>query len=221
MLHQDVGMLGLHVVFAVDRAGIVGGDGRTHQGVFDVAMLSTVPGMEIWCPASFAELRDMLDRAVTVSDGPVAVRYPRGAEGRWQAGGADPVRVLARGRDLTLLTYGLSINEADTAVRLATDAGLSVGLIKLGRVHPIDFDALFAALDGTGRLAVLEESADAGSVGQTVAAEAARRGGGLQVLRWNAGDGYLPCGALADVRRNCGLDGESIAARILAACEEN
>ena len=81
MLLQDVAMLGLHVVFAVDRAGLVGGDGETHHGVFDVNYLRSVPGMQVLCPASQAELDRMLRSAVLEMTGPVAVRYPRGCDG--------------------------------------------------------------------------------------------------------------------------------------------
>ena len=74
----------LHVVFAVDRAGLVGEDGETHHGVFDVGYLSQLPGIRIYCPASFAEMRAMLERAVLEDSGPVAVRYARGGEGAYK-----------------------------------------------------------------------------------------------------------------------------------------
>jgi 1-deoxy-D-xylulose-5-phosphate synthase len=86
MLIHDVALQNLHVVRGVDRAGLVGQDGETHHGVFDVGYLSVIPGMKIYCPASFAELRDMLRAAVRDDTGPVAIRYPRGAEGTYRDG---------------------------------------------------------------------------------------------------------------------------------------
>ena len=80
MLIHDVALQQLHVVFCVDRAGLVGSDGETHHGIFDISYLRTVPGMKIYCPASFSELSAMLRTAVCETDGPVAVRYPRGGE---------------------------------------------------------------------------------------------------------------------------------------------
>ena len=80
LLH-DVALSGLHVVFAVDRAGLVGADGATHHGVMDTVFLSGIPNMTVLCPASFAELRAMLRRALFEMTGPVAIRYPRGGEG--------------------------------------------------------------------------------------------------------------------------------------------
>src|SRR5699024_9482586 len=82
-LIHDVALQGLHVVLGVDRAGLVGRDGETHNGLFDVSYLSTVPGMTVLCPASSGEVRDMLAQAVAMG-GPVALRYPRGKERAWQ-----------------------------------------------------------------------------------------------------------------------------------------
>ena len=96
MLLQDVAMLGLHVVFAVDRAGLVGGDGETHHGVFDVNYLRSVPGMQVLCPASQAELDRMLRRAVLEMTGPVAVRYPRGGEGAYRTVIRSPSRFCGK-----------------------------------------------------------------------------------------------------------------------------
>ena len=106
-LIHDVSLLGLHVVFGVDRAGLVGEDGETHHGVFDVAYLSSVPGMTVYAPASFAELRDMLHRALYETDGPAAVRYPRGGEGGIRLRrGAGPARFrLRRRRGHSLLRH--------------------------------------------------------------------------------------------------------------------
>ena len=81
MMIHDVSLQGLHVVFGVDRAGIVGSDGETHHGIFDLSYLGTVPGMQILCPASFAELREQMEMAISEMQGPVALRYPRGGEG--------------------------------------------------------------------------------------------------------------------------------------------
>ena len=102
MLIHDTSLQRLHLVLGVDRAGIVGNDGDTHNGCFDISYLSSVPYMRILCPASFAELRAMLRKAVTELEGPVAIRYPRGGEGAYQACSLEPVTVLREGSDLTL-----------------------------------------------------------------------------------------------------------------------
>ncbi|MDR1159157.1 MAG: 1-deoxy-D-xylulose-5-phosphate synthase, partial [Syntrophomonadaceae bacterium] len=99
MLIHDLSLSKCHAVLAVDRAGVVGRDGETHQGVFDVAFLCSVPYMAVLCPASFAELRDMLALALDRVGGPVAVRYPRGGEGEYKASaGSAPSSLLREGR---------------------------------------------------------------------------------------------------------------------------
>ena len=120
MLIHDVALMGLHVVFAVDRAGIVGRDGVTHQGSFDVAYLSSVPGMKIYAPSSFDELRSMLRKAVLEDTGPVAVRYPRGGEGGYRGDSSDkPAEtVYFHGNDVTIVSYGSEFNEAMMAARM-------------------------------------------------------------------------------------------------------
>ena len=118
MLIHDVALQNLHVVFCVDRAGLVGEDGETHHGVFDVGFLDTVPGMTVLCPACFSELKEMLRWAVG-ADGPVAVRYPRGGEGRqYPAWAGEGASLLRSGTDVTLVAYGTLADEVLTAAEL-------------------------------------------------------------------------------------------------------
>ena len=110
---QDVAMLQLHVVFAIDRAGLVGDDGPTHHGVFDVGYLRQVPGLKILAPASMGEQEQMLTWAIEKNQGPAAVRYPRGTEGKYKdALWNGETRVVSHraGSDITLITYGTMIN---------------------------------------------------------------------------------------------------------------
>ena len=171
MLLHDVALSGLHVVLGVDRAGLVGADGETHHGCFDVMYLSQVPGMKVFCPASFAELRTMLRRAVQEETGPVAVRYPRGGEGAYQEDRSDEaIACLRPGTDITLLTYGILINEALSAADLLAQRGISAQVLKLSTIAPLDPETVRTALTGTKRLLVLEDCVETGCVGQRVAA---------------------------------------------------
>lgn len=112
MLLHDIAIDGLHVVLAVDRAGLVGDDGETHHGVFDVAYLNSVPGITVYSPSNFTELDRMLEAAVCRYTGPVAVRYPRGGQGSFQADAGDASAVVLRhGTDITLAGYGMEIND--------------------------------------------------------------------------------------------------------------
>jgi 1-deoxy-D-xylulose-5-phosphate synthase len=227
MLLHDVALSDHHVVFGVDRAGLVGNDGETHQGIYDIGFLSTVPNMKIFCPSSYRELREMLRIAVHQTEGPVAVRYPKCAEGRYTDGvgglsPADsrlPAKLVREGVDLTIITYGITINDALEAADTLNRSGISVDLLKLGAVRPIDFDAIEASLRKTGRLLVVEECAEAGSVGMQTAAYAAERRLELKALRLlNLGSRFIPHGTVGELRALYGIDAPCIAQTAAAMC---
>lgn len=212
MLVQDVSMDSGHVVLAVDRAGLVGEDGETHQGVLDVSYLSSIPNMTIWSPASFEEERDMLRFAVSGETGPVAVRWPRGSEGEYRDGGAEPVKIIREGTDVTLVTYGIMVNEALEAARILDGRGKSVEIIKLGRIKPIDFCPICESVAKTGRLAVLEETLKNGGIGERIASGLLTRGTVPKTTRLiNLGDRFIPHGSVRELRALCGIDAASVA----------
>ena len=157
MLIHDVSLLGLHTVFCVDRAGLVGNDGETHQGVFDVCYLSAVPGMTILCPASFQELHDMLGYAIHEVTGPAAVRYPRGGEGRYTDSLMQAENLIREGTDVTVVCYGTMINEVLNAADELQSRGVSAEIIKLGMIAPNSFEQCIGSVRKTGRLLVAEE----------------------------------------------------------------
>ncbi len=212
MLIQDIAMDSGHVVVAVDRAGLVGEDGETHQGVMDVSYLTSIPNMTVWSPSSFAEVRDMLRYAVETETGPVAVRYSKGAEGEYRDGGAEPIKVIREGRDVTLVTYGVMVNEALEAARILEEGGKSVEIIKLGRIKPIDYCPICESVIKTGRLAVLEETLKNGGIGERVASGLLMRGITPKSTRLiNLGDRFIPHGSVRELRVMCGIDAASVA----------
>ena len=217
MLIHDVAIQGLHVVLGVDRAGLSGEDGETHHGVFDPAYLSSVPGMRIYCPASFEELRAMLRYAVEKVRGPVAVRYPRGGEGEFRAlCGIEGASVIRPGTDVTIAAYGTMVNEAVEAARLLEEKGRSAQVVKLNSISPLDVDTVAACAKKTGRLLVAEECVDAGCVGRRIAAELTLRGAaGVRLALVNLGDRFVRQGTVPELRALCGIDGASIARRAL------
>ncbi len=216
MLLHDVALLGLHVVLAVDRAGLVGADGPTHHGCQDVGYLTQIPGMTVLCPASFAELTSML-RAAVAMDGPVALRYPRGGEGRpYPAWDGSALQVLRAGGDITLVSYGTLTDELMAAAELLAERGVSAEVVKLHRIAPLDAESVLALAGRTGRLLVLEDCLEQGSVGQRLAAEAAQRGVGLKSLQLkNLKDRFAPQGTVAQLRRQAGLDAEAVAEAVI------
>lgn len=169
---HDAAMQKLHVVLAIDRAGVVGTDGETHQGVFDVALLNSVPNITIYSPCYFDELELNLNSAITKSDGVVAVRYPKGGQPYkpieynctdkpFDVFGNDSAQVL-------LVTYGRLFANACKALKNLEDKGKSFCILKLNRIKPIDADALKTALKYK-RILFFEEGMKTGGAGESFA----------------------------------------------------
>lgn len=211
MLIHDVALQNLHVVFCVDRAGLVGSDGETHHGVFDVSYLSSVPDMTVLCPASYAELETMLRAAIYDINGSVAIRYPRGGEGKYTACNTAPETLLRDGRDVTLVCYGIMTNEVlDAAERLAAE-GISAEVIKLSMIKPPDFDLVMRSLRKTGKLLISEDVCEAGCVGSRILEEAAISEIDIRAAKLlNLGEGIVPHGTVAELLHDFGLDADGI-----------
>ena len=212
MLLHDVAIDRLHVVFGVDRAGLVGEDGETHHGVFDVAYLDSVPGMTVLAPASFTELERMLERAVLELDGPVAVRYPRGGQGAYtQDNSLGPAAVLRQGTDLTLVGYGVLINDILQAAELLAQDGIQTEVVKLNTITPLEPEMVLSSVKKTGALLVAEDCVQAGSVGERLSAALMLSGVAAKVGLIQCGARFVTHGALACLKQELGLDGEGIA----------
>ena len=212
-LIHDTSVLSEPVLFAVDRAGIVGQDGQTHNGVFDVAFLSSVPGMNIYCPSSFAELKSIVGRTAGKINGPVAIRYPRGTEGCYKDDNFnEAVSVLKRGDSVTVVSYGIMINQAIAACDILESRGISCELIKLNRIFPVETDKIFESCKKTGKIAVIEDVAAEGCIGQKIAALMEEHGIATEYARlFNVGAGLLPHGKTEQIYKYCGIDAQSIA----------
>ncbi len=218
MLIHDISLQQLHAVFAVDRAGLVGRDGETHQGSFDVSYLSAVPGMTIYSPASFAELDSMLALALYSCVGPVAIRYPRGGEGRYRDCRSEAESILLEGGDVTIVSYGVMINEAIEAAERLKAEGISAELIKLGRIRPNSFSTVQASVQKTRRLIVVEDVCDFGCVGGQILASLAGGTGEISVRLLNLGDGIVTHGNVDELRRVCGIDAEAVVKNAKELC---
>jgi len=226
MLIHDVAISELHVVFAVDRAGLVGRDGETHQGAFDVSFLSSVPHMTVLCPSSFQELRDMLELAIDRIGGPVAIRYPRGGEGEYKLSTCPvPCAKLREGKNITLISYGIMINNVLAAAKLIEKAGFEAEVIKLNIINPLDADMVLESLRKTGLLLTAEDVCSHGSLGSRLLAACAEAGVALRnSALLDLGCGVVSQGSVEELLKASGLDAESIAASalgMLLTAEEN
>lgn len=211
---QDVALADLHVVLAVDRAGLVGEDGPTHHGVFDVGMLALIPGMTILCPASFAELSAMLRWAVKDADKAVAVRYPRGSQGGYTdcCFDGDPKRIVThrRGADVTLITYGIITNQVTMAAELLAEQGISATVLRLLSANRFDPSALAAAVSGK-HVVVIEEVCAGAGMKERIAWSLEEQGCNARVHGIDLGGEFVPHGSVERLFQRAGMDPMSIA----------
>lgn len=213
-LMQDVAMLRLHVVLAVDRAGLVGDDGPTHHGVFDVGFLRQVPGMQILAPASLRELEQMLAWAVETCDGPVAVRYPRGTEGAYTASAWDgTARVVSCGcgADVTLITYGTMINAVLAAAEELKQRGISCTVLRLLELSALPAEEILRLMPERKTAVVIEETASGSGVSQALAWQMQKLCPQCRVSGIDLGRDFVPHGSQQRLYEYCGLDAASIA----------
>ncbi len=215
---QDIAMLKLHVVLAVDRAELVGEDGETHHGIFDVGFLSHAPGMTLLAPASQAELKEMLTWAVREHDGPVAVRYPRGGDGSYHGCGWTPDHGLVchrDGREIAIVTYGTLVNNALAAAALLERQGIHAAVLRLTRLAPIDVEGLRTALGDYNRILVVEEANTNAGLGAALA----RQLPGKALDHLDLGSGYVPHGSVEVLYHHYHLDAQGIAQRVKEVLE--
>ena len=200
------------MVLAVDRAGFVGEDGETHQGLYDVAFLGSIPDVAVWAPATYAELRQHMHRALYVDPGLVAVRYPRGGE---DALPEDCVPSFGtfdvfgdKDASVTVVTYGRL-----TAAVCRAAAGLPVRVLKLGRIRPIDPAAVEAALHSE-TVFFFEEGVRTGGVGEAFALRLLEQGFRGQYDLTAVPDCFVPQASVASQLTRYGLDEASIRRKI-------
>ncbi|MDP9282267.1 MAG: 1-deoxy-D-xylulose-5-phosphate synthase, partial [Chloroflexota bacterium] len=222
VLH-DVAVQDLSVVFAMDRAGIVGDDGRTHQGLYDIAYLRSLPGFTLMAPKDEAELRDMMWTAylhARAQRGPIGVRFPRGVGfgvGIPEAPRELPIGVsetLRGGDDLVILAYGQPVNAALEAAETLALEGLQTTVVNARFAKPLDAERLLALAARTPRFVTVEEHVIAGGFGSAVAELFHERGARVELEMLGIPDEHVDHGAQKLWRRHYGLDAEGIAAAV-------
>ena len=222
-LIHDVALQHLHVVFALDRGGLVGADGPTHHGVFDLSYLRMIPGMAIMAPKDESELRDMLYTAVQHEGGPIALRYPRGnGVGVPMKEGFDLIsfgkgETLRAGRDVALLAIGTMTNVALKAAELLAHAGIAAEVVNMRFVKPLDTDLLREVALRIPRLVTLEDNVLIGGFGSAVAEFLAADGiAGVRLLSLGIPDRFIDHGTPQDLQAELGLDPPGVARSVTA-----
>lgn len=219
---NDVAMLRLPVVFAIDRAGLVGEDGPTHHGTLDLAYLNAVPGMTVAAPSDEAMLADLLHTALRQNDGPFTIRYPRGSGHKpdWEH---EPVIMpIGRGRlaseterpQAVLLSIGTIADEAAAAVKALADRGIAVTHFDMIFLKPIDIDILRRVADMNLPVVTVEDASRIGGLGQSVAAWMAENAPHIKVRSLGIDDKFVTHGTLPVLKQLCGIDAQGIARAI-------
>jgi 1-deoxy-D-xylulose-5-phosphate synthase len=220
---HDVAVQDLSVVFAIDRAGIVGDDGRTHQGLYDIAYLRPLPGFTLMAPKDEAELRDMLwtaFRHASAARGSVAVRFPRGT-GFGVSMDRLPREIpiglsetLREGGDIAIVAYGHPVNAALEAAEALTREGLEATVVNARFAKPLDAERLLALAARTPRFLTVEEHVVAGGFGSAVAELFSERGVRVDLEMLGIPDEHVDHGAQKLWRKHYGLDADGIAAAV-------
>ena len=217
---QDVAMLNLHVVLAVDRAGLVGDDGETHHGVFDVGFLRQTPNMTVLCPVNLAEQKDMLRWAVEVCDGPVTVRYPRGGNGDYEVSdwnadsmnqGTGAVHCHRKGDDATLITYGSVFQNVMEAANLLEQQGIYATVLRLQSVAPLNIDKILENMSASRHVVIVEEVCADSGVRQEIGWQLQHRLAECRVDGIDLGHRFVTHGSMQQLYHHYGLDAQAIA----------
>jgi len=223
---HDVMLQKLHVVLAVDRAGLVGEDGASHHGVFDIAYLRSLPDLVLMAPRDENELRSMMKTAIAYGKGPVAVRYPRAPV---EGVAPEPARVLELGKgqllrdgaDVAIVALGTMVLPAVAAAERLEREGVRAAVFDARFVQPLDAEAIAALATKCGRVVTIEEAVLAGGFGSAVLEALAARGVAVPALRLGVPDVLVPHGTRAQLLDRLGLTPEGLSSRIGAWLAKN
>lgn len=218
VLH-DVCIQNLPVIFAIDRAGLVGSDGETHQGIFDLSYLSSIPNMHIMAPKNKWELSDMLKFAVGF-DGPLALRYPRGEAYDGLKEFRSPIvygksELLYEEEDIAILAVGSMVKTAEQVRRKLKEIGYSCTLVNARFVKPVDTDIITELSKDHRLLVTMEENVQSGGYGEKVQDWIVQKKLPTAVLNISIPDEYVEHGNVDILYEEVGIDAESVTKRII------
>lgn len=217
---HDVCMQKLPVVFAVDRAGIVGADGQTHHGVFDLSYLSLMPNMTIMAPKNGDELKEMLRFAVSYEDGPIALRYPRGEAleglgenhqqieyGKWE--------LISEGRGVAIIACGAAVETACQVGNILSEQGVKCSIVNARFIKPLD-KAMLKLLGKNHHLFVtIEDNTIVGGMGSMILSELNNLDIDVKVKNFAVPDTFIEHGKISELKQDIGLDADSIVRAVI------
>ena len=218
---HDVALQNLHVVFVLDRAGLVGADGPTHHGVFDLTFLRSIPGMTIMAPSDENELRDMLTAAIDMK-GPVAIRYPRGSALAAEMAApaetfdAKSPKIIEEGKDILLLGAGFMTNELKKTSKILQEKGYKPTLVDARFIKPLDAGCYRSLFEKHDTIVTLEDNTRIGGYGSAVLELLTDLGyTNKKLFRFGIPDHFVEQGNIQDLYKLLKIDGESIANQLM------
>ncbi|NHQ60118.1 1-deoxy-D-xylulose-5-phosphate synthase [Chlorobium sp. BLA1] len=219
-LIHDVAQQNLHVVFAIDRAGLVGEDGPTHHGSFDLSYLHTVPGLVIMAPADEQELRDMLYTALYDLKGPVAIRYPRGngigipLRKNFESVTIGKGQIVREGSGLALLCIGNMTSKGIDVAEALQKEGIDASVVNMRFLKPLDTALIDEVVSRSTHLVVIEENSRIGGLGSAVIDHLNEKGLNKPVLKVALPDAFVTHGSMKELYREIGFDTPTMAENI-------
>ncbi|MCF2681091.1 1-deoxy-D-xylulose-5-phosphate synthase [Faecalicatena contorta] len=221
---HDVALQKLPVVFAIDRAGLVGSDGETHQGIFDLSYMSSIPNMVVMSPKHKWELADMLRFAIDY-DGPIALRYPRGSAYTGYEEYRSPIELgksecIYKEKDIAIFSVGHMFEEAEKVWKNLKEAGYNCSLVNARFVKPLDTEMIETISENHRLIAVIEENVQTGGCGEHVLEYVSRRRLPMHVLPLALPDDYVEHGSVDVLRHETGIDSDTMTDRIIETYKE-
>ena len=210
----------------VDRAGIVGNDGETHQGVFDLSFFSLIPNITIMAPKDFRELEEMLEYAVRLNS-PVVIRYPRGGEGKnkfdiHEKFQANKAEVLKKGNDLSIIAIGKMVDRGIEVANIIEKHGIGVEVINVRFLKPIDRKTIISSIEKTKNVVTIEDNILKGGLGthieEIIGDEKLQD---VKLKKYGYPDEFIKHGSVGEIEEKYGLDAKSIAENILNELKSN
>lgn len=216
---HDVCIQKLHVIFAIDRAGLVGSDGETHQGIFDISYLSQIPNMTVLAPKNKWELSDMMKFAIDF-DGPIAIRYPRGLAYDGLKEYRSPIRfakseTIFKGTDVAILALGSMVKTAETVCRILKEHGIAATLINARFAKPFDGEVIKSLTAYHHTIVTMEENVKSAGFGEHVAEYLEDNGIDLKLINISIPDAYVEHGNVDKLKEMLKIDALSVADRII------
>lgn len=216
---HDVCIQNLHVIFAIDRAGLVGSDGETHQGIFDISYLSQIPNMTVLAPKNKWELSDMVKFAIDF-DGPIAIRYPRGLAYDGLKEYRSPIRfakseTIFKGTDVAILALGSMVKTAETVCSILKEHGITATLINARFAKPFDGEVIKSLTSYHHTIVTMEENVKSAGFGEHVAEYLEDNGIDLKLINISIPDAYVEHGNVDKLKEMLKIDALSVADRII------